>query len=579
MFMKGLKKVNQRTKRAINNEIVFFVDVDNTLLDNDYIKDEIKKSLIKILGQREAEHFWLHHDQFRERKKLVDFPNIINEYCKEKHRETCQLLVTQIFNTIQFTHALFPSIKEVLKYLKTMGKVIIFSESDDDYQKVKIAKSGLEAQVDEVLLFDHKLDHLDEIIEHHKDSHLVFLDDKVDILNKIKETYPAVFTIEVCQGHYCTFDHKSHRKLDKKIYSMAELLNFTVDIFKTRKTKKIRKLTSLELAKFPENPIIFPRQENGWETWQTFNPGVILLNDKVHFIYRAIGEDGISRLGYAVSSDGFHIDERQPFPAYEHQTKSDSPPSTYNIFSFFSGGSFGGAEDPRLTRVDGEDVLYMTYTACDDGLRVALTSIKVDAFLKRNWKWKKQVLISPPGEVHKNWLIFPEKINGKYAILHSIKPNIQIEYVDNLEFDNTEYINSFHGGGPQKRCWDKWLRGAGAPPIKTSTGWLLFYHAMDNDWSKYKVGVMLLDLNDPTKVLYRAKEPVLEPSEDYENNGYKSGVVYASGVTVKDGNLLVYYGAADSYVGVAYVPLEEFLNALMQGKKPKLSVRQLKNKK
>lgn len=164
IFMNGFKKISLGTKRSTNKEIVFFVDVDNTLLDNDRIKDEIKKSLVKILGHKEAKHFWLHHDQFRERKKLVDFPKIISGYCKEKHRETCQLLVTEIFDSIQFKEALFPKIKEVLKYLKTMGKVIIFSESDDDYQKVKIAKSGLEAQVDEVLLFDHKLDHLEEII-------------------------------------------------------------------------------------------------------------------------------------------------------------------------------------------------------------------------------------------------------------------------------------------------------------------------------------------------------------------------------------------------------------------------------
>lgn len=336
--------------------------------------------------------------------------------------------------------------------------------------------------------------------------------------------------------------------------------------------KKKKPASPLVLTRSEENPIISPKPENAWEAWQTFNPGVILIDNKVHFFYRAIGEDGISRLGYAVSSDGFTIDERLAYPAYEHEVGE----RTFNIFSYFSGGSFGGAEDPRPVRVDEEDLLYMTYTACDNGLRVALTSIKLEDFLKKEWKWKKSALISPPGEVHKNWLIFPEKINGKYAILHSIKPNIQIEYVGSLEFDNTEYINSFHGGGPQKRCWDKWLRGAGAPPIKTPVGWLLFYHAMDNDWSKYKVGAMLLDLKDPTKVLYRAKEPVLEPSEDYENNGYKGGVVYVSGAIIKDGNVLVYYGAADSYVGVAYASLDEFLSALMQDKKPTLSVRQLK---
>lgn len=345
---------------------------------------------------------------------------------------------------------------------------------------------------------------------------------------------------------------------------------------KIRLKKKVEKLSgAVALARAKENPIISPRPENGWEAWQTFNPGVILLNDKVHFLYRAIGLDGVSRLGYAVSGDGFTIDERLSYPVYEHNKKE----RVFNVYSYFSGGSWGGSEDPRLVRVDEEDVLYMTYTACDNDLRIGLTSIKVSDFLNKKWRWQPPVLISPPDEVHKNWLIFPEKIHGKYAILHSIKPDIQIEYVNSLEFNGTDYVESFHGGPQRKNCWDKWLRGAGAPPLKTKDGWLLFYHAMDNDWSKYKVGAMLLDLDDPTKILHRLREPILEPKEPYENCGYKSGVVYVSGAVVKDGNLLVYYGGADNYVCVVYAPLEEFLGALKKEIKPALKRKTLKAKK
>lgn len=351
---------------------------------------------------------------------------------------------------------------------------------------------------------------------------------------------------------------------------------------KTGLKRKIKKPAGpIALARSEENPIISPRPENSWEAWQTFNPGVILLDDKIHFLYRAIGPDGISRLGYAVSSDGITLDERLPYPVYEHKINLPAgrqEERVFNIYSYFSGGSWGGAEDPRPVRVDEEDVLYMTYTACDNGLRVGLTSIKVDDFLNKKWKWKPPFLISPPGEIHKNWLIFPEKINGRYAILHSLKPNIQIEYVPSLEFDDNDYINSFHGGRPQKGSWDKWLRGAGAPPVKTKDGWLLFYHALDNDWSKYKVGAMLLDLYDPTKILHRSKEPVLVPKESYENNGYKPGIVYVSGAVVKDGNLLVYYGCSDSYISVAYAPLDEFLGALKKETKPKLKLKTLKKK-
>jgi predicted GH43/DUF377 family glycosyl hydrolase len=354
-----------------------------------------------------------------------------------------------------------------------------------------------------------------------------------------------------------------------------------------KKVSKKKQLNALNLVRRKENPIISPKPENNWEAWQTFNPGVILLENKIHFLYRAIGEDGISRLGYAASDDGFRIRERLHYPVYEHLIKG----RVFNIFSYFSGGSWGGAEDPRIVRVNDEDTLYMTYTACDNGLGVALTSIKIADFLNpapeqvrygagKKWRWKTPKLISKPGEVHKNWVIFPEKINGKYAILHSICPEIAIAYRDSLEFQEGEYIESYYDGDiRRKHCWDNWLRGAGAPPVKTRAGWLLFYQAMDeSDPGKYKVGAMLLDLDDPTKILYRAAEPVLEPEEDYENNGFKAGVVYVTGAVVKNRELLVYYGASDSYIGIAHANLEEFLEALIKEAKPKLKSRALKKK-
>jgi len=363
-------------------------------------------------------------------------------------------------------------------------------------------------------------------------------------------------------------------KLFKAIFSKMKPLRPQKKRVKKRLLKK--KISSLILKKPEVNPIISPEPENSWESWQTFNPGVILLDNKVHFLYRAIGEDGVSRLGYAVSSDGFTIDERLPYPVYEHKTGN----RTFNIYSYFSGGSWGGAEDSRPVRVDEEDVLYMTYTACDNGLRIALTSIKVDDFLNKRWEWQPPTLISPPGEVHKNWVIFPEKIHGQYAILHSINPEISIAYLDNLEFEDNAYINSYYDGRGKKNCWDSYVRGAGPPPIKTKYGWLLFYQAMNaNDMSKYKVGAMLLDLNNPTKILHRSPEPILEPTEVYENNGFKAGVVYVSGAVVKDGKLLIYYGAADSYIGVAYADFDKFLEELNKEAKPKLERKTLRKKK
>lgn len=316
---------------------------------------------------------------------------------------------------------------------------------------------------------------------------------------------------------------------------------------------------SPQLLRVENNPIISPQAGNDWESGQTFNPAVVLLDDKFRFLYRAIGDDGVSRLGFAISTDGLSINSRLSYPVFVHQINKIN--SSYK-YDNLSGGSIGGAEDPRLVVVDNEDTIYMTYTAFDDRPRVGLTSIKIDDFINGRWNWKPPIYISPPNQIHKNWVIFPNKIHGQYAILHAITPNVCIEYFDNLDFDGDKKIDkSFDPQQvpPQSNCWDKRLRGAGSPPIKTDYGWLMFYHSMN-----YKVGVMLLDLDDPTKILYRAKAPVLESIAPYENNGFKPGIIYVSGAVIKDGTLYIYYGGADSYVCVATANLDQFLSQLKQ---------------
>lgn len=320
-----------------------------------------------------------------------------------------------------------------------------------------------------------------------------------------------------------------------------------------------RKKSPVVFQKNTNNPIITPIKENAWEVWQTFNSAAVLIGNKVHFLYRAIGNDGISRFGHANSTDGFALDERHPVPVYQDSGLSRE----YVCYSLASGGSWGGCEDPRICHIGEDSRIYLTYTSCSDGLRVGLSSIKVEDFLNKNWNWSPPRLISPPDEVHKNWVIFPEKINGKYAILHSISPKISIEYRDDLDFSETEHIQShYHPGDPAPR-WDSYLRGAGPTPLKTKRGWLLFYHAMNHDdVSQYKVGAMLLDLQDPTKILHRSQKPILVPSEYYELKGFKPGVVYVLGAIIKNGDLILYYGGADNYVCAAHANLTEFLGEL-----------------
>ena len=120
-----------------------------------------------------------------------------------------------------------------------------------------------------------------------------------------------------------------------------------------------------------------------------------------------------------------------------------------------------------------------------------------------------------------------------------------------------------------------WFRGVGPAPIRTKEGWLVIYHAMDHtNPDRYRMGALILDSNDPTKILHRSDEPILEPEEQYENNGYKWGVIYSCGAVVKDGNLFVYYGGADMVTCVAVANLDAFLKELVKkGGAPKLSTK------
>ena len=326
------------------------------------------------------------------------------------------------------------------------------------------------------------------------------------------------------------------------------------------------------VTKHGGNPIISPDPSVAWRAWQAFNPAALYLDQKVHLLYRAIGNDGVSRFGYANSSDGFHVDMHASSPAYRESVET----ATTIPHTLRSGGSFAGCEDPRMVYIEEDATIYITYTSCVNGLRVALSSIRKDDFLAHRWHWRQPQHISAPHEVHKNWVLFPEKFHGKYAILHALNP-ISIAYVDTLIFNGTYIQSHYHPGTPTDDRWDSYIRGAGPPPIKTAHGWLLFYHAMHHsDMSEYRVGAMLLDLDDPTTVLHRAHAPVLTPEEEYETHGYKGGVVYLLGAVVKDGTLLLYYGGADSYVCVAHADLAAFLSELRTGATPLLQRKRLK---
>ncbi len=210
-------------------------------------------------------------------------------------------------------------------------------------------------------------------------------------------------------------------------------------LFDGYKTKNI----SLDLHKHPLNPILKPNKDNNWEAFNTFNPAALYEDGQVHLLYRAQGYNYVSVLGYASSTDGVNFNIRHDEPAYipkeDFEYRGVVKPSNVSHY-YVSGGGYGGCEDPRATRIG--DRIYLTYVAFDGYTppRVALSSIAVDDFLNQRWLWEKPVLISPPGVVDKSAVIFPEKINGKYVIMHRIYPDILIDYVDTLAFDGTSWL-------------------------------------------------------------------------------------------------------------------------------------------
>lgn len=367
-------------------------------------------------------------------------------------------------------------------------------------------------------------------------------------------------------------DKKINKIKKKKIVSKK--VSSRVAVRKGRKVEKKvtspKKESTVKLKKVSHNPIISP-SPYGWESKATFNPAAFEHDGKVYIVYRAMGDDDSSVLGYACSCDGTTIDERPTYCIYKRLNNyvKSGPPLDYSS----GGGWNGGCEDPRLTLID--DTLYLIYTAFDGwgSLRMALTSISLKDFKNKKWNWKREVMISPPGEMNKNWVLFPEKINGKFAIMHSFYPNILIDYFDSLdELDGTKFIKS-NNTRPvdETRTWDSWFRGIGPTPIKIREGWLVLYHAMDHrNPDRYRMGALILDAKDPTRILYRSKNPILEPEEDYENNGYKWGVVYSCGAVVKKGELYVYYGGADKFVCVASIALKELVDSLKNDKIVKL---------
>lgn len=324
-----------------------------------------------------------------------------------------------------------------------------------------------------------------------------------------------------------------------------------------------------------------------FESKGVFNPACILKGRYVHMFYRAWDSSNRSTIGYCKLDGPLKVVERAKKPVLvpEHDYE-------HNL------------EDPRVVLIDG--IYYMTYTAYDGkNVRIAYATSKD---LKR---FKKKGVISPEitydeaEDIFRNcgdklkeryflfesyfkdivgkdvllWdkdaFLFPKKINGKFALIHRILPDIQVIYFRDfkeltLDFWKKHFQKLSDFVVLESQYWYESRNiGGGCPPIETDKGWLLIYHAVDDmDKGKvYRAGAALLDKKDPTKVISHSKEPLFYPEEIWEKEGNVGNVVFPTGAVAFKDRLYIYYGAADKRIGVISLSLKELLDELVRGSK------------
>jgi predicted GH43/DUF377 family glycosyl hydrolase len=246
----------------------------------------------------------------------------------------------------------------------------------------------------------------------------------------------------------------------------------------------------------------------------------------------------ISHLRLARSTDGVHfrVDE-QPWL---------KPETRYETF---------GVEDARITRIN--DAFFVNYSAVSDqGIATGLVETADFRTLTRHG------IIFPPS--NRDVALFPQPVSGRYVCYHRPMPGDLGRYSiwlasspDLVRWGDHRLVLEGSEAG-----WDSGRVGGGAPPIWTEHGWLSIYHAADRH-NRYCLGAFLAAHDDPARVIARAHAPLFAPEADYETSGFFPNVVFTCGLTLVDGVVRLYYGAADDSIALAEAPLERLVRALI----------------
>jgi len=326
----------------------------------------------------------------------------------------------------------------------------------------------------------------------------------------------------------------------------------------------------MKLQRYGTNPILQPRK-NKWESVAVFNPATFLENGEIHVLYRAVGdyERYVSKIGHAVFDTNLKLLKRDKKPCFE-------PCEELWEFSI---------EDPRVVKL--ESTFFITYviTPSPCAPRTIRERLGIPEPFPRLFprtalattkdfnKFERLGFITPYRAHERDVVLFPQKIDGKYGILHRPsnwigrefpvdRPSIWFAFADELP----GRLHSHQVVLEPRQSWERKKIGAGAPPILTDRGWLLIYHGVDEN-NVYRAGAALLDEKKPWKVIARSSLPILEPEEEYERIGDVPNVVFPEGCVVVENELIVVYGAADKYCCAAHVSLKKLLDYLWSSKK------------
>ncbi|MES2023237.1 MAG: hypothetical protein V4439_00990 [Patescibacteria group bacterium] len=318
------------------------------------------------------------------------------------------------------------------------------------------------------------------------------------------------------------------------------------------------------VKRLEENPILAPNGDRYWEAFATFNLCPVRHGKYIYGLFRAISAVDtlqtprqMSVIGIGKSKDGVHFEDRVPFIIPEEEWEQF------------------GCEDPRVTFFEG--TFYTFYTALSK-YPFGAEGIKVAVALSRDLKTVYEKHFVTPFNA-KAMTLFPERVNGKVTVIfsaHTDSPPAKMviaqvnkieELWDNKFWEKWEEKIDEHTIDPRRNEYDH--VEVGATPIKTKHGWLLIYSHIQNYFRSpenldriFGVSALLLDLNDPKKIIGRTRGPLLVPQETYELSGDIPDVIFPSGTLIEKDTLTIYYGAADTTVCSARVNLTDLISSM-----------------